>query len=1143
MDIIRFTINNPVKVTVGVLLVCLFGVLALFQIPIQLTPNVDEPQITVTTRWEGKSAREVERELVDRQEEMLKGVENLKKMTSQAHEGRAEVTLDFYVGTDKDAALRDVDQKLNQVTNYPPEAEKPEVVASESALSSPIAWLIFSAEDGSDVSTYRDFMWDNVKPILERVPGLSNVNVYGGREREVHVEIDPAMLAARGLTLRDVEAALRGENVNVSAGTITQGKREQIYRTVGQYEEVDQVEGTVIAYRDGGPILVRDVGRVVKTYERQTSMVRSKGRPVLGMPVYRETGANVIEVMEGLKQQIAKVNKEILNPRGLGLELTQVYDETVYIDASIALVRNNILFGGALAAIVLLVFLRNIRATSVVAVSIPISVIGTFLAVAALGRNINVVMLAGMAFAVGMVVDNAVVVLENIYRHLQMNKPPFRAALEGGAEVWGAVLASTLTTVAVFVPVIFIEEEAGQLFRDISIAISAGVVISLLVSVLVIPTLSARVLSRKGTVVTAEPDKQGGFSTAVSDLVIWINKSILLRLAVIVVFVFGSLAGSWLLKPPTDYLPTGNRNLVLGFVFTEPGLSIPEFTDIAYDVEAYLRPYWEAEPGSPEADALPELKIPKADTGPMRGPNAEMISVPPPLLENFFFVARGNSCFMGSTSKDPNYVKPMVELLTNAATSSPRTIGSFPLFFQTALFGGVRSSNSIDVEVRSDNLDLVNKTAGMLFGALMQSGLGYPESQPNNFDLPRPETRAVPSRVRAADVGLNVRDIGQIVEASVDGTFVGTFRDQGDEVDMRVRFMEPGGTPVASVWDVPVYAPVGVTIPLRSVVDFQETGAPQQINHIEEMPGVALRVRAPQGQALEAVMDKIENEVIAPLREAGQIDPSVIIALAGTADKLVQTRAAMFGKWGGSLGETILAVLQSRGFLALLIVYLLMAALFESFLHPIAIMLTVPLAMVGGFAGLRVVNYISLQNPVTPVQQLDVVTMLGFVILLGIVVNNAILIVHQTLNNLREGRSQIDALHESVRTRIRPIFMTAFTSIGGMIPLALMGGAGSELYRGLAGVMVGGLLVSTIFTIILVPTVFSMFLGLRTWLLKAAGREDVLERETGSATTAPLAASTSPTSQDISTPPSYAQPEPALTTAGSAPRGTDESER
>ena len=1092
MDIIRFTIHNPVKVAVGVILVCLFGGLALFQIPIQLTPNVDEPKVVVTTRWPGKNAREIEREIIDRQEEKLKGATSLRKMTSKAVEGQAEVTLEFFIGTDKEDALFTTNQKLNQVSGYPPEVEEPEIVAADAALANPIAWILLHSDNpDEDVSTLRDFIWDEVKPSLERVDGLASVDVYGGREREVQVLIDPARLAARGITLREVQAALEAHNKNISAGTIDVGKRELIYRTVLEPIYVRDVENTVITYTEGGPVFVRDVARVVQTHEKVRSFVRSKGRPVLAIPARRETGSNVIEVMAGLKKQIAEANRDILEARGLKLELTQVYDETVYIHSAIDLVRNNLFIGGTLAVIVLLVFLRSSRATGVVAVSIPVSVIGTILAVSLLGRNINVVMLAGMAFAVGMVVDNAVVVLENIYRHRQMGKSSFQAAQDGATEVWGAILASTLTTMAVFIPVLFIEAEAGQLFRDIAIAITTGVGMSLIVAVMVIPTLSARVLGRR-KIKAADEHKSGRFATLIADFVSLINRYVFARVAVIVVFLVGSLLGSYFLLPPTDYLPSGNRNLVFGFVITEPGLGINSFKQMAFDIEDRLRPYWTAKEGSEQAKAFPDVDLPTA-AGPAMGGDVETEKVRPALIDNFFFVAFNNTCFMGAISRDDLYVAPLRQQMQEAVMSAPSATGAFPFFFQVPLFSSARggAGNSVDVEIRGQDLNKVTTAAGQVLAACMQR-FGFTKPDPSTFDLPRPEIRAIPDRVRAADVGLNVRDLGFIIEAAVDGAYVGGFREGNDEIDMVVKLENADGTLFRDVPGVPIYTPAGQVIPISSVVDFQEVGAPQQINHIEEMPAISLQVQAPKGQAMESVMDTINNEIVGTLRQEGKIDDSVYVSLAGNADKLVQTRAAMFGQWTGFNAESLLALLQSRGLLALVVVYLLMAALFESFIHPLAILLTVPLAMVGGFGGLAIVHWLSSRNPVTPTQQLDVVTMLGFVILLGIVVNNAILIVHQTLNNLKRGLNPADALHESVRTRVRPIFMTAFTSIGGMLPLALMTGAGSELYRGLAAVMVGGLLVSTVFTIILVPVVYSMILNLRIWLMRVMGREDRL---------------------------------------------------
>jgi HAE1 family hydrophobic/amphiphilic exporter-1 len=840
-------------------------------------------------------------------------------------------------------------------------------------------------------------------------------------------------------------------------------------------------------------VFVRDVAEVENTFKRQYAFVKSLGDYVLALPARKETGANVMRAMDNLKEQIDYANQTILHPRGRGLTLTQAYDETIYIKSAIRLVRNNMLLGGVLAVIVLLVFLRSGSATGIVAFSIPISVISTFLAVAALGRNLNVVMMAGMAFAVGMVVDNAIVVLENIYRHRQMGKSTAEAALDGTREVWGAVLASTLTTMAVFLPVVFIEEEAGQLFRDIAIAIVCAVGLSLAVAITVIPTLSARVLrvSKKA----GDSEYHSGRTAAlVGEIITRMNRSWAARLGLIAVLVAASVVGSAWLMPPTDYLPSGNRNLVFGFVSTPPGYTLDAFRKIAHAIEHGtvedphgLSEYWSAEADSPEEDALPPVTMHV-----QKGDQTVPVEVAAPPIENFFFVTWGGGCFMGATSKHAQRVKPLIEIMTRAGARIP---GVMTFFTQASLFASISGGNSIQLDIRGDELEEVTAVAGMLMDPIMER-FGFPRPSPTNFALGRPEVRIEIDREKAADLGLDVGDVGFIVAACVDGAFVGNFYDHGDEIDLKLHVEETEGATIQQIGQVPIYTPSGRIVPLSSAVKFVSTTAPQQINHIEEMPAVSLDVRPPEGMALETAMGILENEIIAPMRAGGAIPPSVITVLAGTADKLVQTREALFGAWKGTgtqadpeTGQRPLVVsltnlFTSRGFLALLVTYLLMAALFESFLWPFVIIFTVPLATVGGFASLRIVHEWSLRNPVSPIQQLDVLTMLGFVILIGIVVNNGILVVHQALNNRRDyGLAWPEAISESVRTRVRPIFMTAFTSIGGMMPLVVWPGAGSELYRGLGSVVVGGLLVSTLFTLFLVPAVLSVVVDLREALI------------------------------------------------------------
>ncbi len=1114
MDIIRFAISNPVKVIVAVVFVLLGGWVAVKSIPIQLIPNVDRPIVTVRTRWDGASPREIEREIVEPQEEQLKKVADLYKMISESDDSRAKIELEFNVGVEKEAALREVSEKLDLVRRYPDGVDEQVVEASDSALSSPIAWLHIQADDARDISELETWVDDHVQPLLKRVKGVASVGVWGGREREVQVVVDPAELSARQLTFRDIEVALRGQNTNVSAGTIATGKRDFTYRTIGQYESLDEIAKTVIAYSSGGPVYVHQVADVRDDFKKQYSFIRSRrpnsdGAYSLSLPVRRESGSNVLEVIngrgdrkvtrtksgrvriernrKGVKDVIEEVNANLLNPRGLHMKMN--YDESRYITASINQVRTNVLVGATLAIVVLVLFLRSASATAVVAVAIPISAVGTFLGVYVLGRSLNVIMLAGVTFAVGMVVDNAIVVLENIYRHREMGKNRIDASSEGAREVWGAVLASTLTTMAVFVPVIFVKEEAGQLFRDIAIAVSVGVGLSLIVAITVIPTLSARILRK-----ARNRSGDGRVATAMGALIHRINGSIAARVLVVVALTVGSILASMALKPTMTYMPAGNRNFVRGGVLAPPGYTVDTFRNFARIIEAELKPYWDAELGSPEEQALREKWIAKAEREVIpaierndklseteKARKIREVRAPPPPIETFYLGSYYGSGFMGLASKNPDVSRPLANLINSIA---PKLPGAYVYASQSSLFGR-GSGNSIELEVIGDDLVEVTEAARAAFAACREKFGQPPVPDPRTFDQGRPEVRVLPDRDKAADLGLSVRDVGFIVEACVDGALVGEYRDRGDAIDLVIKVDDTYASGPERVADVPIVAPTGQAIPLGSAVNIIRTTSPQSINHIEERPAVSLRISPPEGAALEEVMASIEEDIIAPLRADGKISERIITTLAGNANKLEQTRNALLGRWSGFNLESLFNLGQSRIFMALLVVYFLMAALFESFTYPFVVMFSVPLAAVGGFGGLAIVHHLSLLDPTQPVQLMDILTMLGFVLLIGVVVNNAILLVHQTRNNmLHGGMEPRDAISASVRTRIRPIFMSTMTSVCGMLPLVLLGGAGSELYRGIGSVVVGGLLVSAVFTLLLVPTLFSLVFDLRAAILR-----------------------------------------------------------
>ncbi|MCA9298439.1 MAG: efflux RND transporter permease subunit, partial [Phycisphaerales bacterium] len=681
MDLIRWCISRPVSVSVGVILVVMFGVLGLREIPVQLTPTVDTPVVTVRTQWPGRSPEEIVDEITKEQEEQLKNVDNLKSMRSTSRTGESEITLEFYIGTDIDAARQDVSDRLRQVSEYPEDVNEPVVEAAEGGVDNAIAWLIIDVDPSKvppelrdfDVSMLSDSIDDEIRPFLERIDGVARVSVFGGRQRELQVLLDPELLAARRLSYQEVLDALRRENENISAGTIDEGKRRVRVRVIGQFQNETQVLNTVVAYRDGKPVFVKDVGSVDLDFEKQRGFVRALGQSSIAMPVIRQTGANVVEIMAELRARLDEVRADILptlDPQvGAALRLRQVYDETVYIDSAIDLVSQNIVVGGLIAAGVLIIFLRSFVSTGVIALAIPISVIATFLVMFLSGRTLNVISLAGLAFAVGMVVDNAIVVLENIYRRLQEGDPPRTAAYEGAREVWGAVLASTLTTVAVFIPVLTIQEEAGQLFRDISLAIVAAVSLSLIVSVMVIPTACAAWLrirpAKPGVLGRARRSFDslfglapllGKFSEVAESALRWCMRSWrgwTIRPLIVIAMTAASILGGISLMPPLDYLPAGNRNLVFGGLLIPPGYAPDQMGEIAQTIEDSIRSYAEVDATDLEAVA----KLPPIMRFP--GPDGQM---PPPFdpvpIENFFIGSFNGGMFVGATSEWPQVVIP-----------------------------------------------------------------------------------------------------------------------------------------------------------------------------------------------------------------------------------------------------------------------------------------------------------------------------------------------------------------------------------------------------------------------------------------------------------------------------------------------------
>jgi HAE1 family hydrophobic/amphiphilic exporter-1 len=1026
MDPIKVAINKPVTIIVGVILIVLFGLIGLQFLPYQLTPDVTEPEITVTTLWPGATPYEIEREIIEEQEQVLKGIPGLVEMESSSFNNQGTVTLRFRVGTRVDDALLRVSNKLDEVPSYPENVERP-VINATGAATSPVIWIVLKkADDNPDsIRTYRTYFENEVRQHLERVQGVADLFIGGGTEKEMHIIVRPEKLAAYGLTIDDLIRVLRTENVNISAGSMDVGRRGYRIRTVAEFNSIEQIMKAIIKSTGQRRILMADVANVGFGYEKRLVSMIQNEKEGIAIGVKPEPGTNILEMTDRVEQVVKWLNEEKLKPQRVYLDW--VYDQRPYIWSAIDLVKMDVLVGGLLAVAALLIFLKSVTATIVIATAIPISIIGTFIFLFLLGRNLNVITLAGISFAVGILVSNAIVVLENIDRHRKMGKTPTDAAYDGAREVWGAILNTTVSTIAVFLPVIFVKEEAGQLFKDIAIAVSCAVTFSLFVSVTVIPMFSQKLFS-------VSEGKKGlklGFLDAIGQTLVgamtkilsWVLRNWKTRVLTVSSLVALSILVTFLLLPKMEYLPQGNRNLVISILIPPPGLSYEEREGIGQQIFRAAKPYFEK-----DHEGYPGIK-------------------------HLFYVGSEAIMLFGAISTDEQRAGELVPLFTRIINTIPGIFGvsSQVGIFQTRLGRG----RTIETDVSGDDINRLVQVAGAMFGIIKKE---IPEAQIRpvpSLELLYPEVRLIPQRDRVKAAGMSADDFGIALDVLMDGRKIGDFKQEGQKkIDLILKASERDIATPEELYHSLLATPGGKVVPVSSFSELVRAQGLTEIRHLERQRAITLQVTPPFTVPLQEAMETIEQKVIPSLQEQGVLQ-GIDVKQSGVADKLTETRKA----------------LQWNFVLAAVITFLIMAALFENFIYPLIIMITVPLGAAGGFIGLKLVSLL-----ITP-QPFDILTMLGFVISIGIVVDNATLIVYQALNNIRDyGMGYKEAILDSVKTRLRPIYMTTTTSVLGMLPLVVAPGPGSELYRGLGSVVLGGIIFSTLFTVYVIPALLMFFI-------------------------------------------------------------------
>lgn len=1025
---IEAIVRRGTLLTVATLVVLVLGALAVQRIPVQMIPDLDVRRISVVTHWPGATPQDVEKEILIEQEEYLRSIPNLSRLLSSATTGRAAIELEFPFQTDVTQALIDVNNALAQVPAYPEAVDEPRVTADSFSANSFMYYRIVPLPGNPldlDMDMMQDFVDDYVRTRMERVPGVSQVQVNGGAERQIQILVDPAALAERRITPMEVRQRVRARNRDVSGGDVDVGKQRYLLRTIGRFDDLTDLENLIIARRGDAIVRLSDVAEIRFDHFEQRRLSFAEGQPALQISVNRVAGSNVIDIKRGLQPVIAAINEDVLEPNGMRMNVTA--DDVVYVENSVRNVWQNLALGTLFATLILFAFLRSRAATLVGVVGVPICSLAAFLGLLLFGRTINVISLAGVAFAIGMTLDNSIVVLEAIERERRKGLDAIKASVAGVRRVWSAVLASTLTTVLVFAPILFIKEEAGQLYSDVAVAVSASIFMSLLVAVTVVPTAAARIS------LTEKPSGDPRWMQRILGIVNWLTASAKRRIGYMALCLAGTVLVIFYLTPPAEYLPEGEEPKLFAILNAPPGYSLSEMAQIAADVNERLLPYVGDDPARFATGEAPVPAMAYLNSG----------------------VASSNLRLIVET-KRPQDIDDLQVILTELFRSYP---GMRPFVTR----GSIISSN--DGGTRSVNIDVSGRDLASVYAAaakvyeraadVLQNA--QINSQPQSLTLNQPLIEVRPNWQRAEELGLDAQAFGFAVAAFSDGAYVDELVLGDDKVDIYLYGQAAGEQRLSRIPDLPMHAQDGRVVPLSAVADFVETTNTDSVRRVNGRRTVTLNVVAPRSVALEEAVAIVRQDVIGELVRTGQIEPGINLDISGAADQLDATRRALLANFA----------------VALILSYLLLVAIFTHWGYPLVIMTVVPLGIAGGILGLLALNLVVRQP-------FDMISMLGFLILLGTVVNNPILIVDRTLSNLRDANlTPREAVAEALHARLRPIFMSMTTTVAGLAPLVFVPGAGTELYRGVGVIVLAGLLFATLITVTLLPVLLTQLLERR----------------------------------------------------------------
>jgi len=1012
MAFVNGPINRPILTSVIFLVIIVLGVVSFSRLSIDLMPEITYPTISVVSDYGNVGPQEMEELITRPLEETLAAVQGVEEITSTSSEGRSVVRCSFAWGTDLDVASNDIRDRLDRALGRLPEDMERPMIRKFDISATPIMNMGVSSD--MNPLELRQLVENQVKYRIERVPGVAAVNVWGGLYREIHVDLRADQLKALGLSTNAIINALRSENRTIPAGLFKKGNLEIQIRTQGEYLDLEEIRNTVITTRQGTPIRISDVANVEDSWQEVRSLNRLNGKPSLRMAINKQSGSNTVEVAEAVNKEIERINLDL--PQ---LKITPNFDSSVFIKQSINSVANSTLFGGLLAIVILLLFLRNLSSTSIIATAIPISIVATFGLMYFNGFTLNSITFGGLALGIGMLVDNAIVVLENIYRYRENGLKAIEAARKGAGEVTGAIVASTLTTVVVFFPVIFIRGMSGIMYQQMAYVVVFSLLCSLLVALTLVPMLSSRFLryhpvqhgkkiSRIEKIYTVSQELFEKLERSYSGLL----RKALDRRKLVVYSALGLFLFSVLLVRfiGVELMPQTDEGEVSVNLEAEIGSRLEVVDRIALQVEEIVR------------REVPEMTTMMARVG--DGNNAEVRITLVPKDQR----KRSSEEVANALRKATAEIPGVIIRTRQSQNFMTRRMGQ----------GG---SNAVSLEVRGYDLATAQDLARQLDG-IVQKVPGITDTEISRKEG-SPEQVLRIDRQKAADLGLTISMIGDALQTAVGGTYASYYREGGKEYRILVRLSEEDRSSLSDLLDLTILNSRGLPVMLRNVVVTEAQEGPSSIERKDQ-----------------------ERIIYISAHYTGRDMGSIISDIRSQIRRLPMPKdfAVLFG---GDYEEQQEAFreLTVAMILAILLVFLVMAGQFESWRDPLIVLFSIPMAVIG------VTLTMVLTGTIFSLQ-----AFIGCIMLAGIVVNNAILLVDHT-NQLRrqEGMELMEAISMAGSHRLRPILMTTLTTVLGLLPLSFGLGEGGETQAPMARVVIGGLTSSTLVTLVLVPVVYSLF--------------------------------------------------------------------